>query len=134
MSDEEFLAALESCTLAECDFGHSAHVRAAYLYLRSRDFAAALGKIQDVIRRYAASRGKPERYHETITVASLALIQQVLHERGDAGGWQAFSRSNPQLLQRDLLLQYYPQAQLDSELARCVFLLPRMSNPATHSY
>jgi hypothetical protein len=134
MSDEEFLAALEACTLAEHEFGHSAHVRAAYLYLRRQGFAAALEKIQGAIRRYAASRGKPDRYHETITVASLALIHQVLHERGDAGGWQEFSRSNPELLQRDLLLQYYPQSQLDSELARRVFLLPRLSAAATQLY
>ena len=69
--------------------------------------------------------GKPDRYHETITIAYLALIRQALYERGDGGGWTAFSRDNPQLLQRGLLLQFYPQAQLDSDLARRVFLLPR---------
>jgi len=67
VNDDEFLAALESSTLAECEFGHSAHVRAAYLYLRSMGFARALEKIQGAIRRYAASLCKPDRYHETIT-------------------------------------------------------------------
>jgi len=69
MSDEEFLAALESCSLNECDFGHAAHVRAAYLYSRSRDFAAALEKMRRAIRTYAASLGKADRYHETIAPA-----------------------------------------------------------------
>jgi hypothetical protein len=134
VTDDEFLAALESCILAERDFGHVAHVRAAYLYLRSQGFALALQKIQGVIRRYAASLGKPDRYHETITVAYLALIQQALHERGDHGGWEDFSRSNPQLLQRGLLLQFYPQAQLDSRLARQVFLLPRCADHERNSF
>jgi hypothetical protein len=125
VNDDEFLAALESCTLSERDFGHAAHVRAAYLYLRVSGFAQALQKIQGAIRAYAASLGKPDRYHETITVAYLALIRQALYERGDGGGWTGFSRDNPQLLERGLLLQFYPQVQLNSDLARRVFLLPR---------
>jgi hypothetical protein len=134
VTDAEFLTALESCTLAERDFGHAAHVRAAYLYLRSDGFAPALQRIRCSIRRYAASLGKPNRYHETITVAYLALIQQALHERGDGGSWKAFSRSNPQLLQRGLLLQFYPQAQLASELARQVFVLPRCAGNERNPY
>jgi hypothetical protein len=134
MTDEDFLAALESCTLAERDFGHVAHVRAAYLYLRSDGFALALQRIQGALRRYVASLGKPDRYHETITVAYLALIQQALHERGDGGGWEAFSKSNPQLFQRGLLLQFYPQAQLDSQLARETFMLPRCADSERNSH
>jgi hypothetical protein len=129
VSDDEFLAALEACTLSEREFGHAAHVRLAYLYLRTQGFVRALNKIQGSIRRYAASFGKPDRYHETITVAYLALIQQALHEQGTQQGWDAFSHSNPQLLRRDLLRQFYPQARLDSELARRVFLLPRCAAP-----
>ena len=125
MSDDEFLAALESCTLSERDFGHGAHVRAAYLYLRANDFGAALGRLKLAIRNYSASLGKPDRYHETITVAYLTLIRQRLHERGDGGGWEEFCRESPELLDRGLLLQYYPRAQLESDLARRVFLLPR---------
>ena len=127
MTDDEFLAALESCTLSEADFGHAGHVRAAYLYLRAAGFAQALHRIQGAIRKYASSLGKPDRYHETITVAYLALIRQALYERGDGGGWAAFSRDNAQLLEHGLLLQFYPQAQLESDLARRVFLLPRAS-------
>ena len=41
MTDEEFLRALESCTLTESEFGHSAHVRAGYLYLKKSSFAEA---------------------------------------------------------------------------------------------
>jgi hypothetical protein len=124
MDDAEFLAALESCSLRERDFGHAAHVRAAYLYSRSAEFAVTLEKMRRAIRTYAASLGRPDRYHETITVAFLALIQQRLYEQGDCGGWEGFARANPDLLERDLLLRFYPQAQLESELARRVFLLP----------
>jgi hypothetical protein len=73
--------------------------------------------------------GKPDRYHETITVAYLALIQQHIFERGNGGGWIAFAQANPELLQPGLLRQFYPEAQLASEIARRVFVLP-CSTPA----
>ena len=124
MSDDEFVRELESCSLAESDFGHAAHVRAAYLYLRASDFPAALARMRGAIRNFAAHMGKPERYHETITVAYLALIGQCLRERGDNGGWPAFAQRNPELFEPDLLQRYYSRAQLDSEVARRTFVLP----------
>ena len=123
-TDESFLQALETCVLPEAAFGHAAHVRAAYLYLQAGDFASALPRLQRTIRTYASSLGQPNRYHETITVAFLALIQQHLAERGDEGGWTGFARGNPELFDRDLLLRFYSRSQLESELARRLFLLP----------
>ena len=130
MTDDEFLRALEKCELPESAFGHAAHVRAAYLYLRAEEFAGALERTRRAIRNFARHLGKPERYHETITVACLALIQEHLCQRGDGGGWPGFARDNPELLQPDLLLHFYPRSQLQSELARKVFLLPRPAAPA----
>jgi hypothetical protein len=124
MTDAEFLRALESGRLADADFGHAAHVRAAYLYLRPGDFATALTRIRAAIRTHAGRLGKADRYHETITVAYLALIQQHICQRGDGGGWPGFALQNPELLQPDLLLKFYPRSQLQSELARRVFVLP----------
>lgn len=124
MTDDEFLEALQSCTLPQSEFGHLGHVRAAYLYLREGDFAAALGKMRTAIRNYATHLGKPDRYHETITVAYVALIRQYMHQRGCGSGWQEFAQCVPELLQKDLLLNFYPRPLLESELARDVFILP----------
>ena len=124
MTDDEFIAALESCTLPPAEFGHAAHVRAAYLFLRRGSFGQAIDRTEVAIRRYAASLGKPDRYHDTITVGFLALIRQRIHERGDGGGWVAFAAANPDLLDAGVLLRHFPQAQLESPLARRVFVLP----------
>jgi hypothetical protein len=125
LNDAQFLQALESCALPESEFGHPAHVRAAYLYLTAHDFPEALARIRRAIRGYAAHLGRPERYHETITVAFASLIQQQIFERGDGGGWADFARANPELLQANLLRRFYPPAQLESPTARAIFLLPR---------
>jgi hypothetical protein len=127
MTDAKFLGALEDCALPESEFGHSGHVRAAYLYLLSCEFAGAVARMRRVIRNYARHLGKADRYHETITVAYVALIQQHIAERGDGGCWEKFKRDNADLLQPGLLLQYYPECQLNCELARRVFLLPRLA-------
>jgi hypothetical protein len=130
MTDEEFLAALECCTLPAEAFTHAAHVRAGYLYLRAVGFDAALGRMRSAVRRYAAHLGKPDKYHETITVAHLALIHERLSERGDAGDWTSFRQQNPDLFERDLLLRHYRRSELESDLARQVFILPRRAAAA----
>jgi hypothetical protein len=128
MDDPQFLAALESCALGAQEFGHAAHVRAGYLYSRTADLGTALRRMRAAIRNYAASIGEADRYHETVTVAYLALIQEKLCAYGDGGGWQGFVQQNPELLERDLLLRFYSPRQLHCALARKVFLLPRSDN------
>ncbi|HXC10736.1 MAG TPA: hypothetical protein VNV61_17510 [Steroidobacteraceae bacterium] len=128
MTDHEFLQALESCTLPESQFGHAAHVRAAYLYLRQADFVGALDRMRRAIRNFATHLGKPDRYHETITVAYLALIQQHICERGPSDGWESFTRDNSELLDPNLLTQFYSREQIESAIARKIFLLPRSTS------
>lgn len=125
MTDADFLAALERCTLPESEFTHAAHVRAAYLYLCRGSFGQAIDRMAATIRRYATSLGKPDRYHDTITVGFLALIRERISEDGDGGSWTEFAAANPDLLDRGLLLRHYRQAQLQSRLARRVFVLPQ---------
>ena len=124
MTDREFLTALEHCELAPEAFTHAAHVRAGYLYLCAGGFDSALGRMRCAVKRYAAHLGKADKYHETITVAYLALIHQRLSEGGDAGDWMSFMERNPELLDRDLLLRHYSRSELGSDLARRIFILP----------
>ena len=58
MGDDEFLRALESCELPPEEFGHSAHVRAAYLYLRRADWDEALEARPGFV---ATVRGSPRQ-------------------------------------------------------------------------
>jgi hypothetical protein len=125
MTDEEFLLALETCKLPESEFGHRAHIRAGYLYLKKSNFAEALVRMRRSICDYATNLGKPDRYHETMTIAYLALIQQCIAESREDGGWSTFAQSNPALFNPELLGNFYDRDVLESTLARRVFLLPR---------
>jgi hypothetical protein len=130
MTDVEFLAALESGTLPEAEFNHAGHVRAAWLCLRQGSFPEALARMSGALRNFAAARGKPDRYHETITVANLALINERLLLRGGGDrGWQGFLEQNHELLDRRLLTHYYRPETLASPAARRVFILGEFRNP-----
>jgi hypothetical protein len=129
MTDAEFLAALESGVLPEADFNHAGHVRAAWLYLRRAPFPTALAKMSGALRNYAAAHGKPDRYHETITVAYLALINERLLLRSDSGDWRGFLEQNHELLDRRLLTHYYRAETLASPAARRVFILGEFRDP-----
>jgi hypothetical protein len=99
------------------------HVRAGYLYLQQLDFPQALARLCTVLKRYAAALGKSDRYHETVTVAFLALINERLRDSGEGGGWESFAEAHPELLRRDALGAFYPAEVLETARARRMFIL-----------
>ena len=123
MTDADFLAAMEDTSLADADFRYRDHLRAAYLYLRRDGFAGAVAAMSIALRRFAASRGKADRYHETITVAFLALVNERLATSGEPGSFKAFIDRHPEIAEHDLLGRYYRPETLSSERARRAFVL-----------
>ena len=68
MTDEELIAAFERSEEPDCGFHHAQHVRVAWCYIRAHPLPEALARFTNALRRFAAARGKPDLYHETITV------------------------------------------------------------------
>jgi hypothetical protein len=126
MTDDELLDGFERATLPGDAFTHAAHVRVAWCYLRRYDtFAEALWRFSAALRRYAAAQGAADKYHETVTVAWMALIA----ERADGDRvetWPEFAARWPELFQREPspLAAYYSAPRLQSDRARRVFVLP----------
>jgi len=121
--DAAFLAAFEAGTLAPSAFRHADHVRAAFLLLKRHGFAGALARMTKTLRVFAARHGVPERYHETVTVAFLVLVNERLHEIPEAS-WPAFARAHADLLDKNALAAHYTPEILSSSRARAVFVLP----------
>ena len=74
--DEE-LAQLARFARGELDAGafpHREHVRMGFELLRRHDFAATAYHCSFALRAMTARAGKPEAFHQTITIAFLALI------------------------------------------------------------
>jgi hypothetical protein len=128
MSNEELIHFFEADAIPEDSFHHADHVRLAFAYLRQYPVLQALEKFASALKRYATARGKPDRYHETITHAYFFLIRERM-ARSPGVAWEEFARENSDLLQwKDGILgRYYQAATLNSDFARTVFVFPDRS-------
>jgi hypothetical protein len=126
MSDDDFLLQLEDCILPEDRFHHADHLHAAWLYLTRFPVTEAIARFSKVLRRYAASRGKPDRYHETVTWAYLLLLNERMRRSDPSATWEQFAEAHPDLFdwKNSILLRYYRPETLHSQLASEVFLMP----------
>src|SRR3954469_7696382 len=117
MTDEQLIDCFEAGDEPPGGFHHPEHVRVAWWYARRHPWTVALQHFQSALRRFAAARGKPERYHETITAAFMVLVCERLARvgRGAAGGEVAAANrgrlaGNPSILDR-----YYRPETLASD-------------------
>ncbi len=126
MSDDEMIANFEACTLSHDMFHHADHVHMAFLYLRRYPGLEALRRFSASLKNFAAAKGSPGRYHETITWALLLLIRERMARSNCEQSWSEFSVANPDLLgwNNNPLKKYYWDATLSSDLARSIFLFP----------
>ncbi len=123
------LARLEACTLPEDQFHYPAdHLHAAWLYLSRFSATDAITRFSKALRSYAASLGKADRYHETITWAYLLLLNERIRRSEPGATWEQFAAKHPDLLdwKNSILLRYYRPETLGSELARQTFLMPEL--------
>ncbi|HYM43057.1 MAG TPA: hypothetical protein VET46_09880 [Steroidobacteraceae bacterium] len=104
-------------------FPHREHVRMAFELLRRCDFAEAAWLYSRALRRMAARAGKPQAFHQTTTIAFLALIAERMACDG-AVEFAEFERAHPQMLDKTALSRWYRPEQLASEIARRTFVLP----------
>ncbi len=126
MSDDDFIAQLEACTLPEDCFHHSDHLHAAWLYLTRFPATEAIARFSESLRSYATFLGRPDKYHETITWAYLLLVNERIHRSKSITSWKQFAVLHSDLFdwKNSILLRYYREETLQSELARRVFVMP----------
>jgi hypothetical protein len=123
LSIEEELEALETGALDPALFPHPEHVRLGYEMLGRYGFGEAVARFSRGLKLLSAKAGRPEVYHETITVAFLALIGE-RRAQDTYEDWPQFKVRNSDLLDKRCLENWYGVEQLRSDLARRTFCLP----------
>lgn len=118
------LRALETGALDPSKFPHREHVRLAYGMLERYPFGEAVARFSRGVKLLAAKAGRPEVYHETITVAFLAVIGE-RRARARSNNWSGFKAENEDLFDKRCLERWYDAEQLGSDLARRTFCLPQ---------
>jgi hypothetical protein len=126
LTDAALVSTFDRAGFAPGSFHHRDHLRVAWAMLENGDVLAVLPRFRAGLRRLAASAGKPELYHETVTWAYLLLVNERRAARG-AEDWAAFAARNRDLeAWRPSILEttYYKEDTLWSDRARRVFVLP----------
>ncbi|HWH90295.1 MAG TPA: hypothetical protein VNV64_00740 [Candidatus Binatia bacterium] len=122
MTDVELTRALERGEIK--DFHHASHLHVAWVYLtESSSVQQAARKMRNTLRRFTASAGKPEKYHETITLFWLHFLSRV-HAASRAERLEDIVQANPQLLEKNFPLAYYSTERLFSDEARTSWVEP----------
>jgi len=104
-------------------FPHREHVHMAFEMLRRHDFPETVLHFSRTLRAMAEKVGRPEAFHQTVTIAFLSLIAERM-EGGGAADFASFAQANPDLLEKSALERWYRPERLASAAARRTFLLP----------
>jgi hypothetical protein len=118
------VARFEDCTQPVAQFRHRQHLQVAWWLLRGESLLSAMPRFIDGLRRYAASIGQAQIYHETMTWAYLLLVHDRLERAGRQRSWDEFERDHPELFTRELVHAYWKPETLASPLARRTFIFP----------
>ena len=106
MTDVELTRALERGEIANESFHHLSHLHVAWVYLsESSGIEEAAGKMRNTLQRFAASAGKAEKYHETITLFWVHLLAGIRAVRFRQN-LEEIVRAHPRLLEKNFPLAY----------------------------
>ncbi|MEM7076980.1 MAG: hypothetical protein AAF484_17980 [Pseudomonadota bacterium] len=117
---------MEDHTLTPDGFSHRAHLGVAFEILRRHDVFDAMAIYARGLRHLTRVAGVPEKFNATITLAFMSLVAQRMAGT-DHNGAEEFLSANPDLLDKSVLTDLFPENVLHSDLARTVPLISTMS-------
>ena len=120
--DDAFVAAFSAGDVAPTDFDHRAHLRIAICALERLPFLEACIAMRDGLGHVARRAGKPALYHETLTIAFMALVAERM-ENHRRGAWSSLLDAHPELFDRGLVGRHYRSGTLASPAARRRFVM-----------
>jgi hypothetical protein len=104
-------------------FPHCEHVRMAFEMLRRHSFVETALHYSQALRAMTEKIGKPEVFHQTITIAFLSLIAERMHA-DSTRDFDAFAADNPDLMDKSAVARCYSPERLALDAARRTFILP----------
>lgn len=125
LSDTEFAKQFADCALDPVLFTHEGHLRLAWIHIRRDGVDRAIRNIRRQIQKYDSVQGDGTKYHETITVASLYVINHFMQKSSVttfAGFIQEFPRLRTHF--KDILAQHYTIDVCADPRAKSSYLKP----------
>jgi hypothetical protein len=124
LSDVELREQFESLQLSPAAFHHADHVRLAWIYVRELGPAAAEQCLLEGIRKLAIHAGAPMKFLYTATVAWARLVAAALQKDSADVPFAEWIARHPELLNKDLLDEFYSAGTLKADPARSYWFEP----------
>lgn len=124
MTDDDFLKAFVNCTLPNDQFHHRDHLRLVWLLVRRLGLEKAGVETATGIRRFAASNGHTDKYHETMTQFWVCIVDHTRQERPDIDDFDDYLAAFPQLTDKHLPLRHWRRETIFSPAARAIWIEP----------
>lgn len=122
MTDDELVEGFEAATLTA--FPHADHVRLTIIYLNRYGRNETERKLFDGLRRFVSAKGVPEKFHVTMTLAWLDLVDDARRKHPKVRDASELVKACPELLNRDALSRFYSAERLTSDEARTGWVPP----------
>ena len=124
-SDEAIIEQFEEMTLPVSELNHVGHLHIAWLYLRKHELDYAIRKVAVGTKSYAENLGVYDKFHHTLTEATVRIIKLRMQNRVD-GDFETFLRQNEDMVVdlKSLLESYYSEEVLLSDVARDKYVAP----------
>jgi hypothetical protein len=117
----------ESKTLENAAFRHREHVRLTWIYLTTEPPADVEARLCRALLELAASHGVAQRFHHTLTVAWVRIIEFARRSHPDTP-FDSLVDACPWLLDKDAPLAYYTREVLFSDDARACWVEPNLKS------
>ena len=124
-ADLQLRRQFEDKTLQNAAFRHREHVRLTWGYLTGEPPRAVEQRLCGALLDLATSHGVAQRFHHTLTVVWVRLIESARRSRPDMP-FDALVEACPWLLDKDAPLAYYTRERLYSEDARTRWVDPNL--------
>jgi hypothetical protein len=127
LTDDELVEGFEAASLSS--FPHAEHVRLTIVYLSRHGREETVRRLFEGLRRFAAAKGVPEKFHVTMTRAWIELVEDARRRHPEARDPASLVMACPELLNRDALLQFYSPERLKTAEAREGWVPPDRASP-----
>jgi hypothetical protein len=125
ISDSDLLEKFEALNLSPDELNHSNHLRIAWLYLNKYSLKEAIDKTGTGTKEFAESLGDTEKYHQTITEATVRIMDKRMSNL-QAASFEEFLQDNKDLVQdlKSVMHFHYNEEVLESTDAKLNFIQP----------
>jgi hypothetical protein len=127
LTDSEFKHQFGSGLLDPGVFTHEAHLRLAWIHLKTYGLEKAIEHITYQLKNYTRAVGAADKYNETVTIAAIHAVHHFMI-RSNHASFAGFIAENSKLKTnfKDLINTHYQTDIFKSEHAKITFLEPEL--------